>query len=89
MFGIDEFSAVINPPQACIMAVGRGEPKVLFPPITSEADLDPAAPAPQPSVVTVMTVTLSSDARVVDAGVAGAFLQSFKTYCENPALLTA
>ena len=89
MFGIDEFSAVINPPQACIMAVGRGEPKVLFPPIASEADLDPAAPAPKPVVTTVMTVTLSSDARVVDAATAGQFLQVFRHYIESPGLLVA
>jgi pyruvate dehydrogenase E2 component (dihydrolipoamide acetyltransferase) len=86
---IDEFSAVINPPQACILAVGKGERKLVLPPFASYADVAPGAPVPAAAAATVMTVQLSSDARVVDAGVAGAFLQSFKTYCENPALLTA
>jgi len=89
MFGIDAFSAVINPPQACILAVGKGERKLVLPPFASYADVAPGAPVPAAAAATVMTVQLSSDARVVDAGVAGAFLQSFKTYCENPALLTA
>lgn len=89
MFGIDEFTAVINPPQACILAVGRGESKVLLPPIKSEADLDPSAPMPTPSVETVMSVTLSSDARVVDDATAGQFLQVFRHLIENPSLLVA
>jgi len=89
MFGIDAFSAVINPPQACILAVGKGERKLVLPPIASYADVAPGARAPAAAVATVMTVQLSSDARVVDAGVAGAFLQTFRAYCENPALLTA
>lgn len=77
MFGIKEFTAVINPPQACIMAVGGGNPTAL-PKAGSDVDLDKA---------TVMTVTLSSDRRVVDNHVAAQFLQTFRSYCEQPQLL--
>jgi pyruvate/2-oxoglutarate dehydrogenase complex dihydrolipoamide acyltransferase (E2) component len=87
MFGIDFFSAVINPPQACILAVGKGERKAVLPPIASYDDVKPGAPVPEPTIATVMTVQLSSDARVVDPATAGAFLQAFKAYCENPILL--
>ncbi|XP_033123872.1 pyruvate dehydrogenase protein X component, mitochondrial-like [Anneissia japonica] len=68
MFGIGEFSAVINPPQACILAVG-----------TSKVQLTDTNQAR-----TVMTLTLSSDARVVDDALAAAFLQSLKSNLENP-----
>lgn len=89
MFGIDDFTAVINPPQACILAVGKGEKRVVLPPIASADDVEPGAPMPTPTVATVMAVTLSSDARVVDAAVAGQFLQAFRHYVQNPALLVA
>lgn len=89
MFGIDEFTAVINPPQACIVAVGRGEAKVIGAPITSIDDLDTSKPVPEPTVATVMSVTMSSDARVVDAAVAAQFLQVFRHYIQNPTLLVA
>ena len=87
MFGIDYFSAVINPPQACILAVGKGEKKVVLPPIKSFDDIKAGAPVPPVSIATVMTVQLSSDARVVDPAIAGQFLQVFKTYMENPSYL--
>ena len=87
MFGIDDFTAVINPPQACILAVGKGAQRVVLPPISSPDDVDPAAPMPTPSLATVMSVQLSSDARVVDPHVAGQFLQAFRHYIQNPALL--
>ena len=87
MFGIDYFSAVINPPQACILAVGKGEKKVVLPPIKSFDDIKAGAPVPPVSIATVMTVQLSSDARVVDPAIAGQFLQVFKTYIENPSYL--
>ena len=89
MFGIDYFSAVINPPQACILAVGKGEKKVVLPSIKSFDDIKPGAPVPPTSTATIMTVQLSSDARVVDPAIAGQFLQVFKTYIENPTYLTA
>lgn len=87
MFGIDDFTAVINPPQACILAVGKGAQRVVLPPVSSPDDVDPAAPMPTPSLATVMSVQLSSDARVVDPHVAGQFLQAFRHYIQNPALL--
>jgi pyruvate dehydrogenase E2 component (dihydrolipoamide acetyltransferase) len=83
MFGIDEFSAVINPPQACIMAVGRGSKKVRVP--TFEEGQDAAKV--KPYVATVMTATLSFDRRVIDDAIAGQYLQAFKAYMSNPSLL--
>jgi pyruvate dehydrogenase E2 component (dihydrolipoamide acetyltransferase) len=65
MFGISEFSAVINPPQCCILAVGGGVGKVM----------PPASPGAQPRVVTTMTVQLSADRRVVDEAIAAQYLQ--------------
>lgn len=95
MFGIDEFTAVINPPQACILAVGRGERKLVPPPLPAGVALadavapgSAAATAP-PVAATIMTVQLSADARVVDAGVAAQFLQAFRYYVEHPALMVA
>ena len=77
MFGsINEFSAVINPPQACILAVGKGEQRVVL-----------EAGAKEPSVRSVMTVQLSSDARVVEPHVAGQFLAAFRGFIQDPALL--
>lgn len=81
-FGIDGFTAVVNPPQACIMAVGRGRREMLPPKMIKEGV------EPEPRVATLMNVTLSSDRRVVDDVVAGQFLQVFKTYMESPELLT-
>lgn len=95
MFGIDEFSAVINPPQAAILAVGRGERKLLSPPLPPGTSLEDAvapgaAAATAPPVpASVMTVKLSADARVLDAGSAAQFLQVFRHYIEHPALLVA
>lgn len=80
-FGIDAFTAVINPPQACIMAIGRGRKEVL-PPLQIVEGVEP-----QPRVATLMNVTLSADRRVVDDVVSGQFLQVFKSYMENPELM--
>ena len=60
MYGVSHFSAIINPPQACILAVGAGQPKVLPNPEGSEPF----------RVANVMTVTIYSDHRVVDGAVA-------------------
>lgn len=79
-FGIDSFTAVINQPAACIMAVGRGR-KELLPPI---GDHDDTA---TPRLATLLNVTLSADRRVVDNVIAGQFLQVFKRYMEYPELL--
>ncbi|MDB9871066.1 pyruvate dehydrogenase complex dihydrolipoamide acetyltransferase [Alphaproteobacteria bacterium] len=74
MFGIKEFSAVINPPQGAILAVGAGEQK----PVVVDGQI---------SIATIMTVTLSCDHRVVDGAVGAEFLSVFKEYIENPALM--
>lgn len=74
MFGISEFSAVINPPQACILAVGAGISKIV----------PPRAGETTPRTVTTVSVQLSSDRRVVDEAIAGQFLQVFQKYLSNP-----
>lgn len=71
MFGIDEFSAIINPPQGCILAVGAGVQK-------------PVVVAGEIQIRTVMKCTLSVDHRCVDGAVGAQFLQVFKKYIENP-----
>ena len=71
MFGIREFSAVINPPQAAILAVGAGEKR----PVVRGDALD---------IATVMSVTLSADHRIVDGAVGAKWLQAFKQAIENP-----
>jgi len=72
MFGINQFTAIINPPQACILAVGGTEKKVV-----------PGADG-QPTVVSTMRVTMSCDHRVVDGAVGAQWLQHFKKFVENP-----
>ena len=74
MFGIDEFTAIVNPPDSCILAVG-GIQQV---PVVKNGQVIPG---------NVMKVTLSCDHRVVDGAVGSAFLNSFKNYLENPVLL--
>ena len=74
MFGIDEFTAIVNPPDACILAVG-GIQQV---PIVKCGEIVPG---------NIMKVTLSCDHRVVDGAVGSAFINSFKNYLENPVLL--
>ncbi|CAK4082252.1 unnamed protein product [Aphanomyces euteiches] len=76
-FGIDNFTAVINPPGACIMAVGRGRPELVVPDDESKP----------PRKATLVNVTMSSDRRIVDDVVAGQFLQAFKKYMEEPELM--
>ena len=74
MFGIEEFTAIINPPDSCIMAVG-GIDQV---PVVKNGQIVPG---------NVMKVTLSCDHRVVDGALGSAFLKTFKNYMENPILL--
>lgn len=71
MYGIREFAAVINPPQAAILAVGAGEQR----PVVVHGAL---------AVATLMTVTLSADHRAVDGAVGARWLQSFKGFIEHP-----
>jgi pyruvate dehydrogenase E2 component (dihydrolipoamide acetyltransferase) len=74
MYGIEEFTAIINPPDACILAVGGIHEK----PVVRGGRIVPGH---------TMKVTLSCDHRVVD-GVTGAeFLNTFKTFMEEPALM--
>ncbi|CAH0474499.1 unnamed protein product [Peronospora belbahrii] len=80
-FGIEQFRAVINPPQACILAIGGGRREVL-PPLEIVEGVNP-----KPRIATLMNVTLSSDRRVVDGVIAGQFLQVFKSYMESPELM--
>jgi pyruvate dehydrogenase E2 component (dihydrolipoamide acetyltransferase) len=74
MFGIEEFTAIINPPDAAILAVG-GIQEV---PVVKNGQVGPGS---------VMKVTLSCDHRVVDGASGAAFLQTFKTYMEQPAAM--
>lgn len=71
MFGIKEFYAIVNPPQSCIMAVGKSEPR----PVVVDGEI---------AVEHVMTVTLSVDHRVIDGATAAKFLDKFRFYMENP-----
>ncbi|MER2999316.1 pyruvate dehydrogenase complex dihydrolipoamide acetyltransferase [Pontibacter populi] len=71
MFGIEEFTAIINPPDACIMAVGG----IKQTPVVRDGEI---------RIGNVMKVTLSCDHRVVDGAVGSAFLQTFKNLLENP-----
>lgn len=76
MFGISQFSAIINPPQAAILAVGAAEKKIV--PDNSET-----APFPFKQA-TVMSVTLSCDHRVIDGAVGAQWIAAFRSYLENP-----
>lgn len=72
MYGIKQFAAIINPPQAAILAVGAAERR---PVVDDNGDLKAA---------TVMTVTLSADHRVVDGAVGARWLAAFRALIENP-----
>ena len=74
MFGVESFTGIINPPDACIMAVG-GIKQV---PVVKNGQVVPG---------NVMNVTLSCDHRVVDGAMGAAFLQTFKNIMENPVLM--
>ena len=71
MFGVSHFSAIINPPQAAILAVGAAAPK----PVVKNGEL---------AVARVMTCTLSCDHRVVDGALGATWLREFKRLCEDP-----
>jgi pyruvate dehydrogenase E2 component (dihydrolipoamide acetyltransferase) len=71
MFGIEEFTAIINPPDACILAVGG----IKDTPVVKNGQVVPGK---------VMKVTLSCDHRVVDGASGSAFLQTLKAMLENP-----
>ena len=71
MMGVSNFSAVVNPPHATILAVGAGEQR----PLVKDGSVQ---------VATVMTVTLSTDHRCVDGALGARLLAAFKGYIENP-----
>ena len=71
MYGIEEFTAIINPPDACILAVGGINDK----PVVKNGQIVPGK---------VMKVTMSCDHRVVDGAVGSEFLRTLKGYLENP-----
>lgn len=74
MYGIEEFTAILNPPDACIMAVGGIKQVALV----KDGQLVPG---------NVMKVTLSCDHRVVDGATGSEFLKTFKFLMENPVIL--
>lgn len=80
MFGVHNFSAIINPPQACILAVSGAEKRV----VPNEGEDKESNPF---KVVHVMNVTLSSDHRVVDGAIAAAWGLEFKKFIEQPELM--
>ena len=80
MYGLKQFTAIINSPQACILAVGGAEKKVV------PNDGDDAKQNPF-KTKTVMLVSLTSDHRVVDGAIGAEWLKSFKKHMENPVLL--
>ena len=76
MFGIKQFEAIINPPQAMILAIGAGEPR----PYVVDGEL---------TVATVMSATGSFDHRAIDGSDGAAFMAAFKRLVENPLAMLA
>ncbi len=74
MFGIKEFTAIINPPEAAIIAVGGAEQV----PVVRNGEI---------TIRSVMNVTMSCDHRVIDGATGAKFLQTFKDMLEHPALI--
>lgn len=74
MFGIKEFTAIINPPEAAIFAIGAAKPTA----VVKNGEI---------VVRNVMSVTMSCDHRVIDGATGAKFLQTFKQMLENPALM--
>lgn len=74
MYGIDKFFAIINPPQAAIMAVGSAHDEVVL------------GKGGALGTTSTMTVTLSADHRVYDGNTASAFLDAFRKHIEAPGL---
>lgn len=74
MFGIEQFTAIVNPPDSCILAVGG----ISQEPVVKNGQVVPG---------NIMKVTLSCDHRVVDGATGASFLQTFKQYMENPVMM--
>ncbi len=71
MFGVDEFTAIINPPDACILAVGTINTK----PVVRDGQI---------VIGNTMKITMSSDHRIVDGAVGAQFMKTLRSYLENP-----
>ena len=76
MFGIRQFTSIINPPQACILAVSAGEQR----PVVRDGEI---------TVRTMMSVTLTCDHRVVDGVLGAQWLEAFRGFVEAPASMLA
>ncbi|BCW89153.1 Dihydrolipoyllysine-residue acetyltransferase component of pyruvate dehydrogenase complex [Alphaproteobacteria bacterium SO-S41] len=76
MFGMRDFTAVINPPQAAILAVGAGEKR-------------PVVRGDKLEIATVMTVRMSCDHRVIDGALGATWLAAFKGFLEDPVTMLA
>jgi pyruvate dehydrogenase E2 component (dihydrolipoamide acetyltransferase) len=76
MFGIEEFTAIINPPAACILAVGAIQER----PIVEDGEI---------KIANMMKVTMSCDHRIVDGAIGSQFLQTFKQFMEEPVTILA
>jgi pyruvate dehydrogenase E2 component (dihydrolipoamide acetyltransferase) len=76
MFGIKEFTAIINPPEAGILAVGAAQPT----PVVRDGEI---------VIRSIMNVTMSCDHRVVDGATGAKFLQTFKQMLEQPGMMSA
>ena len=74
MYGIDEFSAIVNPPQAAILAVGRIAERAV--PVDGQIAIRP-----------MMTLSLSCDHRAIDGARGAQFLDTLSTFIEDPMLL--
>jgi len=74
MYGIDNFTAIVNPPQSCILAVSRSIEK-------------PVVEHGQIKIAHMMNVTLSSDHRLVDGAIGAEFLKALRRYIEHPILM--
>ena len=74
MYNIEEFTAIINPPDSCILAIGA----IKQVPVVKDGQVVPG---------NVMRVTLSCDHRVVDGVTGSEFLNTFKSYMENPMMM--
>ena len=75
MYGIEQFIAVLNPPQAAILAVGATEDRV----VVTDGEID---------VKPMMTMTLTVDHRAVDGAAGADFLRTLKQFVEDPALVS-
>ena len=76
MFGIDEFTAIINPPEAAILAIGRAEEKPVF--VNGRVVAQPR-----------MRITMSCDHRVIDGATGAKFLQTLRALLEEPMMMIA